>query len=245
MTKKQIRILHISDIHLDNEIGSGAEKSSAQIGLEAAIDASIEQNVDLILLAGDLFDHNRIKVECLNFVDAQFERLLCPLVMIAGNHDCLAEYSIYKRYNPEEASENVFFLRADAGSTCVFKDLGVTVWGRGIVEHHPGHKPLDRIPSVPEDGWYVGVTHGYCVDRDLQSFSSLIRPEEIEASGFDYLALGHVHVFSFMEHGVTKAAYCGSPNKGLGKNDMSAALVELNPQKGVFVNKLNLLPRSF
>ena len=56
MTKKQIRILHISDIHLDNELGSGAEKSSAQIGLEAAIDASIEQNVDLILLAGDLFD---------------------------------------------------------------------------------------------------------------------------------------------------------------------------------------------
>ena len=89
------------------------------------------------------------------------------------------------------------------------------------------------------------ATHGYCVDRDLQSFSSLIRPEEIEASGFDYLALGHVHVFSFMEHGVTKAAYCGSPNKGLGKDDMSAALVELNPQKGVFVNKLDLLPRTF
>ena len=63
MTKKQIRILHISDIHLDNEIGLGAEKSSAQIGLEAAIDASIEKNVDLILLAGDLFDHNPIKVE--------------------------------------------------------------------------------------------------------------------------------------------------------------------------------------
>ena len=62
MIKKQVRILHISDIHLDNEIGSGAEQSSAQIGLEAAIDASIEQNVDLILLAGDLFDSNRIKV---------------------------------------------------------------------------------------------------------------------------------------------------------------------------------------
>ena len=121
MIKKQVQILHISDIHLDNEIGSGAEKSSAQIGLEVSIDAAIENNVDLILLAGDLFDHNRIKVECLNFVDSQFGRLLCPLVMITGNHDCLAEYSIYKQYNPEEASKNVFFLRGDGGSTCFLK----------------------------------------------------------------------------------------------------------------------------
>ena len=62
MIKKQIQILHISDIHLDNEIGSGKEKSAAQIGLESSIDAATENNVDLILLAGDLFDHNRKKL---------------------------------------------------------------------------------------------------------------------------------------------------------------------------------------
>ena len=243
MTKKRIRILHISDVHLDNTIGSGEEKSAAQIGLEAAIDASIEKDVDLILLAGDLFDHNRIKAECLNFVDTELGKLSCPLVMIAGNHDCLAEYSIYKLYNPAAASKNVFFLRGDGGSTCFFKDLGLTVWGRGIVEHHPGYKPLKHVPPLLQEGWYVGVAHGYYVGREVQSFSSLITPEEIEASGFDYLALGHVHVFSVMEHGLTKAAYSGSPNKGLGKNEMSAALVELNPEKGVLVNKLDLLPR--
>ena len=81
--------------------------------------------------------------------------------------------------------------------------------------------------------------------REVEEIEPVGSPEEIEASGFDYLALGHVHVFSLMEHGLTKAAYCGSPNTGLGKDDMSAALVELNPQKGVFVNKLDLLPRTF
>ena len=45
MIKKQIQILHISDIHLDNEIGSGKEKSAAQIGLESSIDAATENNV--------------------------------------------------------------------------------------------------------------------------------------------------------------------------------------------------------
>ena len=215
MAKKHIRILHISDIHLDNEIGSGKEKSAAQLGLESSIDSAIDNNVELILLAGDLFDHNLIKAECLNFVDSEFGRAPCPIVMIAGNHDCLAQYSICKRYDPAAASKNVLFLRGDRGSTYVFKDLGLTVWGRGIVEHHPGYKPLDQVPGLPEEGWYVGVTHGYYVGRELQSFSPLITPKEIEARSFDYLALGHVHVFSVMEHGQTMAAYSGSPNKDI------------------------------
>ena len=243
MIKKQVKFFHFSEYHSENEIGSRREKRAAQIGLGSSINAAIDNNVDLILLAGDLFYHNRIKAECLKFVDTEFGSLPCPLARITGNHDCLAEYSIYKQYNPATASKNVFFLRGDGGSTCFFKDLGLTIWGRGIVEHHPGYKPLEHVPGLPEEGWYVGVAHGYYVGRELQSFSSLITPKEIEASNFDYLALGHVHVFSVMEHGSTTASYSGSPNKDIGKNEMSAALVELNPKKGVLVKKLDLLPR--
>ena len=95
--------------------------SAAQIGLESSIDAAIENNVDLILLAGDLFDHNRIQAECLNFVDSEFGRLPCPLVMITGNHDCLAEYSIYKKYNPAAASKTYFSCGAILGQLVFLK----------------------------------------------------------------------------------------------------------------------------
>ena len=242
-TRRKIRILHTSDIHLDNDIGSGPQRSAAQIGLESIVDAAIDQSVDLVLLAGDLFDHNRIKEPCLSFVDEQFSRLECPLVMISGNHDCLADYSIYTSYDPEKAGPHITFLREEEGAVCFFEDLGLTIWGRGIVEHHPGHKPLSNLPVNNVEGWYIGLTHGYCVERELQSFSSLITPEEISSSEFDYLALGHVHVFSVMNHGVTTAVYPGSPNPNLGVNEMSAALVELDPERGVAVSKYELSPR--
>ena len=40
----------------------------------------------------------------------------------------------------------------------------------------------------------------------------MITEEEIAGSALDYLALGHVHVFSDMTHGSTRAVYPGSPN---------------------------------
>jgi predicted phosphodiesterase len=75
-------------------------------------------------------------------------------------------------------------------------------------------------------------------------FSSLITPNEIEESQLDYLALGHVHVFSIMKHGKTIAAYPGSPNIGQGAKEMTVALVDLDPEQGVNVEKISLSPRA-
>ena len=98
------------------------------------------------------------------------------------------------------------------------------------------------MPRHEHEGWYLGMTHGYYVDRGAEMFSSLITPSEIEESQFDYLALGHVHVFSIMQHGKTIAAYPGSPNLGQGAKEMSVALVDLDPMQGVTVEKISLLP---
>ena len=121
---------------------------------------------------------------------------------------------------------------------------GYLSWG-GLsqpVDHHPGHKPLKQVPDHQDDGWYLGMTHGYYVNRGAEMFSSLITPDEIEQSNFDYLALGHVHVFSTIYHGQTIAAYPGSPNLGQGAKEMTAALVDLDPMEGVSVEKINLSP---
>ncbi len=239
-----LRILHTSDIHLDDRIGTGEDAGPGQVGFESVIDAAIALNVDLFLLAGDLFDHNRVKEPCLEFATEQLARIPCPVVMIAGNHDCLADYSVYHRYNPRDAGDHITFITEEDGELHRFEDLDVTVWGRGIVDHHPDHKPLERIPGHDHDGWYLGMTHGYYVNRGAEVFSSLITPEEIEQSPFDYLALGHVHVFSTMRHGETTAVYSGSPNLGQGSKEMTAALVDLDTEIGVSVDKLSLLPGS-
>ena len=238
MPKSLCSILHTSDIHLDNNIGCEGEESPGQLGFMGVIDAAISLDVQLFLLAGDLFDHNRVKEPCLQFASAQLARLKCPIVMIAGNHDCLADYSIYHTYDPTQAGVAVHFIKEEAGGMVEFEDLGICIWGKSIVDHAPDNKPLENVPEMDFDGWRIGLAHGYYINRGGTSFSSLITPEEIAASRFDYLALGHVHVFSEIKHGSTLAAYPGSPNLGQGTREKTAAHIILDPNSGVTVNRV-------
>ncbi|MAV26576.1 MAG: hypothetical protein CMQ05_10720 [Gammaproteobacteria bacterium] len=236
-------VLHTSDVHLDNVIGPTGEESPAQKGLMSVIDKSIELEVDLLLIAGDLFDHNRVKSPCLEFATEQLSRTSCPVVMITGNHDCMAEYSIYHQYDPCDAGDHIYFIRDVAGGVVDLPDQQMTVWGNGIVDHHRGNKPLGNMPvsrTNDEDHWFIGMTHGFYVNDEDSIYSSLITADEIEASPFDYLALGHVHQYRTMSHGGTQAAYPGSPNVGHTGGAMTAAHVSFDPQSGVSVDQLVL-----
>lgn len=238
--KRPLTLLHTSDIHLDNTIGAPGAESAGQVGFMRVIDTAIAMNADALLLAGDLFDHNRVGIECLTFASAQLGRLNCPVIMVTGNHDCLADYSVYHRYDPGEAGEHIHFIRDEPGGLLELDELGVRFWGRGIVDHHPDNRPLEVVPPRDGDAWYVGLAHGYYVERGAEMYSSLITPAEIEASGLDYLALGHVHVFQSMRHGNTVAAYPGSPNRAQGAREMTAACVRLDPADGVSVDRVVL-----
>ncbi len=239
MTREKVNILHTSDVHLDNRIGAVGEEFAPQIGFMKVIDQAISLEADLLLIAGDLFDHNRVTEPTLEFTSAQLARLSCPVVMIAGNHDCLADYSIYHKYDPAHA-DHVHFIREESGAFVDLPELGLQIWGRGIVEHAPENRPLHNVPGRQDDRWYLGMVHGYYVGRGAQAYSSLITAEEIAATDFDYLALGHVHVFTEIEHGGTIAAYPGSPNRDQGARNMTAAWVELDPHAGVSVASVQL-----
>lgn len=238
MTSRYCHILHTSDIHLDDKLGAKGEESFAQRGLMNVVDKSLEMDVDVFLIAGDLFDHNRVKSPCLAFASEQLARVRCPVVMITGNHDCMTDYSVYQRYDPREAGSHIHFIQEEEGGVVEFADLGLKIWGKGIVDHHPENKPMQGVPAKDHDDWYIGMTHGYYVERGAGMYSSLITPDEIEESTLDYLALGHVHVFSEIKHGATLAAYPGSPNLNQGTREMTAAHVEFKPGQGVQINRV-------
>ncbi|MDA0788956.1 MAG: DNA repair exonuclease [Proteobacteria bacterium] len=240
MTATYCHLLHTSDIHLDDKLGGPGEESYAQLGLMGVVDKALALDVDLFLLAGDLFDHNRVKAPCLRFATEQLARLRCPVVMITGNHDCMTDYSVYQRFDPRDAGDHIYFINEEQGGVLSFPEWDLKIWGRGIVDHHPENKPLEGVPGKDHNGWYIGMVHGYYVERGAGMYSSLITPDEIEASQLDYLAMGHVHVFSEVRHGRTQAVYPGSPNVNQGTREMTAAHVEFKPGEGVQVNRVEL-----
>lgn len=223
---RSLRIAHTSDVHLhDGPDGAPAREAFAQV-----VDTVRSSGADLFLIAGDLFDHNRVEGQSIEFVIAQLGRVACPTVLIAGNHDVWDHRSVLRRTDFAQAGGHITLLNQPEGMRVSFPQLHATVWGRCMLDHDPSNRPMAGAPSRAGDLWHIGMAHGLYSDDPATQRSSLITPDEISRSGFDYLALGHVHAHRQMRHGNTLACYPGVPlaSEGTATNGC-LAIVDLTP----------------
>jgi DNA repair exonuclease SbcCD nuclease subunit len=218
--KPSLRIAHCSDIHLDGD--SYRDDVDGRDWFRAAFDRALAamriHAPDLMLLAGDLFDSNTPSPETVAWAMDILDAQPFPIVMIPGNHDCMAENAVYRRHDFNDI-RNVRMLSAAEGETAYLESLGVAVWGKGMLDHAPDYFPLAGCPVRP-DGvrWYLGMGHGIHVPHHGSTGrSSPIHMREIEDSPCDYLALGHHHAAMELVTATTVAAYCGSPTDTVGR----------------------------
>lgn len=175
------------------------------------IDMANERSADLLLIVGDLFDSARVTEEGLAFALDNIGRAAMPVVMIPGNHDAHDERSIYASLPPGTLPGNLHLILEPAGTTLDFPALATRIWGRALVEHSPEYRPLGGIPEPADERWNIALAHGFFMEDGEFERSSPITPIEIERSRYDYVALGHVHVFNDVSQGATRAFYCGTP----------------------------------
>jgi exonuclease SbcD len=226
---RSLKITHTSDVHLTDEPdGVKVREAFSQV-----VDTVLDTNSDLFLIAGDLFDHNEIRRKTVDFVYEQLARVSCPTVVIVGNHDVWDERSIVKRMDFRQAGGHVTLLNDAEGTQVMFPELHATVWGRCMTDHDRSNKPMANVQPRKNDLWHIGMAHGLYDDEPDTDRSSLITPQEIAASGFDYLALGHVHAHRQMRHGDTLACYPGVCAAHMGTASSGCvALATLTPGKG-------------
>lgn len=223
---RSLRIAHTSDVHL-HDGPDGAPVREAFAGVVDVVRASA---ADLFLIAGDLFDHNRVEGRVIDFVVEQLARVACPTVIIAGNHDVWDDRSVLRRTDFAQAGSHITLLNQPEGMQVTFPQLHTTVWGRCMLDHDPSNRPMEGAPGRLGDFWHIGMAHGLYSDDPATQRSSLITAGEIERSGFDYLALGHVHAHRQMRHGNTLACYPGVPlaSEGTATNGC-LAIIDLAP----------------
>ena len=217
---KKLRLAHCSDIHLDSSVHAGGGSDRYRAGFDLVLRRMVSHDPDLVLIAGDLFDSNRATHDTITWAMSRLGEVGRPVVMIPGNHDCLEERAIYRRYD-FAAIDNVTTLFAAEGELASFDQLGVVVWGRGMVDHHPGFVPLAGCPGRPSNAdFYLGLGHGIYVPQGESTHrSSPVRAEDIESSPCDYLALGHHHAALDVSVEATPAAYCGSPTDSVDQGE--------------------------
>ncbi len=245
----RIKMVHTSDVHLDTRNKDAADENGYRTKAEAAfggvVDLSISEEAELLLIAGDLFDNNRVDDSNIRFVYEQLARTTSTVVIIPGNHDVHDERSVWNRFDFDEAGDHVHGLMTHAGETKTFEEINVRVWGKAMEEHAPENYPLDGTPERIDGCWNVGMAHGQVTTKRIGQGSSPILFSEIEASGFDYLAMGHIHVWGEHDYGGTIARYCGSPVAHYaGSAGGQAAVIELCPVGGVTVTSCQVTPHE-
>jgi DNA repair exonuclease SbcCD nuclease subunit len=242
--RRRLRIVHTSDVHLTPSSGRAESPSREELALVEVVELALREAVDAVLVAGDLFDSNRIDEEVLQFAGRQLARLDCPVVLIPGNHDCYDDLSVYRRHDLKRFGSHVHLMAAEEGETVSFPELDLVVWGKALVVHEPAYRPVEGVPERPAEGWFVGLAHGFVVESRREPRSSLITPDEIEGSGLDYLALGHVHVYRDVSAGSTRACYPGAPSLPYSTDPGQVALVDLDPEVGVTIETRSIVWRA-
>ena len=177
-----------------------------------------------MLLAGDIYDSNRVSDRAIEGSVAWFESLEIPVVILPGNHDCYDDRSVYRR-SPFVDSERIKVLCESAGSSVSLFGGELRVWGRAHPNHGAAMRPLEGAPTERTARWQVAMAHGHLVRSEHDRRRSYqIETKEIDEGDQDYVALGHWDIF-FQVDSQTPAYYSGSPS-----HTGSVLLVELQDE---------------
>ena len=198
-----MKFVHIGDLHLGAEPDSGKAYSKNRDQefyetLERVVAYCNEQKAELLLFSGDIFHHQPLLRE-LKELDYLFSKLHdTRVVMIAGNHDYIKPRSFYLTYQWESL---VYFLSDKELDFVEFPELKLAVYGFSY--HTPIiEAALPQIAPSADTTNHILLLHGG--DAKHLPFDK----KELAASGFDYVALGHIHKPEILVPG--KMAYAGS-----------------------------------
>jgi exonuclease SbcD len=214
-----LKILHTADIHLGAKFsGLGNKGASQREQLRATfknvIATAINERVNIVLIAGDLFDANQQPPRNIDLVIEQFNLLgsnNIPVCLIPGTHDSLDSSSIYKKVDFEGKCSNLKIFTGEDISYKEYPNLDLTVYGKPNLSNLSSISPLKGLERSTSTKFHIAMAHGsFYYIPNMRVNDHVFRVEEIENSGMDYIALGHWHEMKPCSK-KPPAWYCGPP----------------------------------
>jgi DNA repair exonuclease SbcCD nuclease subunit len=222
-----LRLLHTADVHLGARHADLGEQAAAQrerqfAAFKATVDLAIAEGVDIVLIAGDLFDSNTQPRRSVDRVAAELKRLVAAgirTVIIPGTHDVYDRASLYRIHDlpamaGSAADDDLVTVLTPDRPSVHLSSCDVIVHGRVFATKRAPYSPLRDLKVTPGEGatWHVAMVHGSLAIPDRTDRDEVVvTRSEIEATGLDYLALGHWHSAQQGKAGATTYAYSGAP----------------------------------
>lgn len=195
------RFVHTADLHLDSPLKSLALRDAALaevIGnasravFTRIIELCLEEGVDALLIAGDLYDGAQTSMKTARFLTQALRRLDAAGIetfIIRGNHD--AESRITAQL-VLPASVTVF--GAQAGVERRNKGaLDIAIHGISFARPHAPESLLGRFKAPVPGAVNIGMLHTSLDGAAGHDPYAPCRLADLQDSGFAYWALGHIH----------------------------------------------------
>ncbi|MDO8732340.1 MAG: metallophosphoesterase [Actinomycetota bacterium] len=198
-----MKLLLVSDVHLDAPFAwAGPElarsrRQAIRSAFQRACDVVQEQQVDALLVAGDLYEHDKFSPDTAEFLRKAFGEVGVPVFLAPGNHDWLGPKSLYRQV---EWSSNVHLFEEDRLTPRTLAD-GLTLWGAAhrVPANTDGF--LDGF-TVDRGGVHLALFHGsergdFAWQESGKTPHAPFSAEQIPAAGLHHAFVGHFHTPHF------------------------------------------------
>lgn len=197
-----MKFIHAADIHLDSPLTGLTAYPDAPVALLRSatrdaftnlVDAAIEQAVDFMVIAGDLYDgawkdHNTGLFFCKEM--GRLKKASIPVYLLFGNHDAESEMT-----RKLQLPDNVFQFESRKPSTFRIDHLKVALHGRSFKEAATLENMVTGYPPPVAGMFNIGVLHTALEGNSAHASYAPCSVAELHAKGYHYWALGHVHEY--------------------------------------------------
>jgi DNA repair exonuclease SbcCD nuclease subunit len=194
------RFIHTADIHLDSPLrglagyeGPAVERirTATRQAFDNLISEAVDQEVNFVVIAGDLYDGDWRDYQTGLFFARQMGRLAkanIPAFVLHGNHD--AESQITKRLTLPDVVK-VFSTRKP--ETFTIQELGVALHGHSFRQREVTDNLVLAYPEPVNGAFNIGVLHTGMGGMGGHANYAPCTITDLTTKGYDYWALGHVH----------------------------------------------------
>jgi len=210
---RDIRIVHSSDLHVDDDRIAALHDGDGTGVLRDVLATARALGADAVILAGDTFDNHQVTTDTIDRAGTLLAEAKLPLVILPGNHDPATPDSIWMRGRFDEIG-NVAILGITNERSIAFLNLDLEIWGNAHRDYHD--MPPLRDPPRRAARWHIAMGHGHY--EPPETWHNPLRPSwlisdaMIDATGADYVALGHWDRAAQVGSGAVPAYYSGSPD---------------------------------
>ena len=211
-----MKFIHTADLHLDSPLrglssypDAPAERlrTATRDAFHNLVTCAIEEPVDFMVIAGDVYDGDWKDFNTGLFFIRQMGRLRqagIPVFLLHGNHDAESDMT-----RSLDLPDNVRVFSARKADTFRLEPHKVAVHGRSFKVAATTDNLLPGYPA-PVPGWLnIGVLHTALEGNTEHAQYAPCSVAELQAKGYQYWALGHVHEH-WVQRGDVTIAYPGN-----------------------------------